>query len=88
MRRPLDTPSPPRAAPRTGTLRGRGVGVLRVGLMALSSAGCQTYNDKTSAAFSDFEQGRFEAAMTTYGEGEVVDSPFLAGAEAGTVGIP
>lgn len=55
--------------------------------MALSSAGCQTYNDKTSAAFSDFEQGRFEAAMTTYGEGEVVDSPFLAGAEAGTAGL-
>jgi len=62
-------------------------GVVAVGLVVLSSAACQTYNQKTNAAFSDFEQGRFKAAMTTYGEGEVVDSPFLAGAEAGTAGL-
>ena len=55
--------------------------------LALFIAGCVTYPQRTEGALRDFHGGHFERALIAYADPELVDSPFLSGAEAGTVAL-
>lgn len=59
-------------------------------LLALSCAwvsACATYPQRTARAFADFERGDLAAAQAAYAEPKTTGSPFLRGAEAGTVAL-
>lgn len=56
-------------------------------LACLLQAGCATYSDRTAQALADFRAGRLEQAMTAYEDPDTTGSPFLRGAEAGTVAL-
>ncbi|MFN0007601.1 MAG: hypothetical protein ACKVXR_06810 [Planctomycetota bacterium] len=56
------------------------------GLAALSLA-CASYPERTSKAFGDFQAGHLERSLKAYEQSETTGSPFLAGAESGTVAL-
>jgi hypothetical protein len=56
-------------------------------LLALLCASCVSFVDRTPAAVADFEAGRFDEARTALSNPKVVDSPFLRGAERGTIDL-
>jgi hypothetical protein len=49
--------------------------------------GCVSYTERTASAQRDFQGGRFAEALAAYADPERTGSPFLAGAEAGTVAL-
>lgn len=52
---------------------------------ALLFASCASYPQRTAKALGAFQGGHFEEALDAYGKADL--SPFLAGAEAGTVAL-
>lgn len=58
---------------------------LAVGLLLL--AGCQSYPQRTSSAYADFQRGHLLQAVNTYSDTGRTGSAFLSGAEAGTVAL-
>jgi hypothetical protein len=62
----------------------------RLALLAAATAiaaGCASYPQRTDKAFRAFQGGHFEKALELYGDPDVTDTPFLEGAEAGTVAL-
>src|SRR5689334_18556989 len=55
-----------------------------LGLLALS---CATYPDRTHRALADFQRGQLTRALDAYQDPHTTGSPFLAGAESGTVAL-
>jgi len=53
----------------------------------LSSLACMSYPDRTQKAFGEFQGGELSRAQDAYENPETTGSPFLAGAEAGTVAL-
>lgn len=51
------------------------------------SVSCASYPDRTAAALGDFQRGHFASALSAYEDPKTTNSPFLAGAEAGTVAL-
>lgn len=75
-------------APRhTSRSRARGLQLWLALLVCTLFSACETYPERISSAFRDFEGGRFEQAMGQFGDVELTGSPFLSGAEAGTVAL-
>ncbi len=58
-----------------------------VAFVALLSASCASYTEKTAVALHSFEVGRFDDALETLSDREVVESSFLRGAECGMVAL-
>lgn len=56
-------------------------------LLAFLCASCVSFVDHTPAAVADFEAGRFDQARTALSDPKVIDSPFLRGAERGTIDL-
>jgi hypothetical protein len=53
----------------------------------LSSVACMSYPDRTHRAFDDFQAGQLSRAQQIYEDPQTTGSPFLTGAEAGTVAL-
>jgi hypothetical protein len=53
----------------------------------LSSLACASYPDRTHRAFDDFQGGEFSRAQQIYEDPQTTGSPFLTGAESGTVAL-
>lgn len=53
----------------------------------LALAGCASYPERTASALRDFQGGQFERALEGFADVQRVGSPFLSGAEAGTVAL-
>ncbi len=51
------------------------------------AAGCAGYPGRTAAALRDFQEGHLERSLTAYEDPELTGTPFLQGAEAGTVAL-
>jgi hypothetical protein len=56
-------------------------------VLAALVASCASYTHKTMAPLRQYEQGDFEGAGRAFSDPAVVGSPFLRGAEAGTVAL-
>ncbi|MBJ02164.1 MAG: hypothetical protein CMK00_04745 [Planctomycetes bacterium] len=56
-------------------------------LATVLAASCASYPDKTADAMVAFESGRLAGAQALFAAQETTDSPFLRGAEAGTVAL-
>ena len=56
-------------------------------LAASCAAGCAGYPERTAAALSAFEAGRFEPAFAAFADPETTGGGFLQRAEAGTVAL-
>ena len=56
-------------------------------LAALSCASCTSYPERTAAALDAFAAGELPLARELYADPELIDSPFLAGAESGMVAL-
>ena len=51
------------------------------------ATGCASYTHRTSGALNDFQSGHFAPAIEAYSDEDRIGSPFLSGAEAGTVAL-
>ncbi len=55
--------------------------------LAVLSLACASYPQRTARALGDFQRGQLSRAMDAYEDPRTTRSPFLAGAEAGTVAL-
>ncbi len=55
--------------------------------LAFLAASCASYTQRTESALRAFQGGQLDAALAGFGDGEELDSEFLAGAESGTVAL-
>ena len=67
----------PREAPR----------ILAATALATASIACASYPERTARAFGDFHGGQLEKSLKAYEQPETTGSPFLCGAESGTVAL-
>jgi hypothetical protein len=54
-----------------------------IGVVLVLQSSCQSYRQRTEAAFADYERGQFAVAERQYADPKTTDSDFLRGAEAG-----
>lgn len=55
--------------------------------LATCSLACASYPERTAKAFADFQGGQLEKSLKAYERPDTTGSPFLAGAESGTVAL-
>jgi hypothetical protein len=55
--------------------------------LALLALSCASYPDRTHRALADFQRGQLTRALDAYQDPHTTGSPFLAGAESGTVAL-
>jgi hypothetical protein len=55
--------------------------------LAVLALSCASYPERTHRAFSDFQRGQLTKALAAYEDPHTTQSPFLTGAESGTVAL-
>jgi len=61
--------------------------ILAATALAVLSLACASYPERTARAFGDFQAGHLEQSLKAYEQPDTTGSPFLAGAESGTVAL-
>ena len=61
--------------------------ILATTALAICSLACASYPERTARAFGDFQGGQLEKSLRDYEKPDTTGSPFLAGAESGTVAM-
>lgn len=61
--------------------------ILAATALAIVSIACASYPERTAKAFGDFQGGQLEKSLKAYERPDTTGSPFLCGAESGSVAL-